>query len=96
MRCKPLYDAPNAVEMVGLLFSGGYKSVPPTGKSTGLDDLVPPPGRRSAAPMQPVELSCTFAAAAEAGSDRPFHDLGLVFTLREFCDQDEEAVERPR
>ena len=81
--------------MVGLLFSACYKSVPPTGKSTGLDDLTPPAGC-STAPAQSTELSCTFAAAAEAGSDTPFHDLGLILTVREFDDQDEEAVESGR
>lgn len=81
-RCVPLFDAPDADEVVRLLNT--HISVPPTGKSTGLDDTGGAPRRSSSGaggsdePVPLEERRCTFAATPTAGS--PFLDLGLVFT----------------
>jgi hypothetical protein len=86
MRCTPLYEAKDASEVLTLLLTQGYVSIPPTGKSTGLDDLA-----SSGVELQcagSVELQCTFEAAADAARV-PFHDLGLKFTLLPQDEEDE-------
>ena len=86
MRCMPLYEAKDASEVLALLLSQGFVSIPPTGKSTGLDDLA-----SSGVELQcagSVELQCTFEAAADAARV-PFHDFGLKFTLLPQDEEDE-------
>lgn len=82
-RCVPLYNAADADAIVELLKT--FVSVPPTGKSTGLDDIGSAAGSSGGVddsePCQPPELRCSFAATPNAGE--PFLDLGLVFVRRE-------------
>ena len=90
MRDTALYNA-DADEVVRLLLSGAHISTPPTGKSTGLDDLASVPSILSTA-EPPKEMQCTFAAAAEPGSEVPFHDLGIMFQVHEQGEEDSEST----
>lgn len=78
MRCGPLYSAANAGAVVELLDE--HVSVPPTGKSTGLDDAL-----RSVAP--PIREEMQFSVAAQPDASFPHHDLGLLFVPVEFEDE---------
>ena len=78
LRCGPLYTAADAEAIVELLDE--HVSVPPTGKSTGLDDAV-----RAVAPPAHEELLFSVAAVRDASS--PHHDLGLLFVPVEYEDE---------
>lgn len=76
-RCMALYEATTEVELLAALAS--HPSIPPTGKSTGIDDL---PAEQAAEETieadadddgyEAATLSCTFQATA---------DLGIVFAI---------------
>lgn len=80
------YEAKDASEVLSLLLTQGFVSIPPTGKSTGLDELA-----SSGVELQcagSVELQCTFNAAVNA-TQVPFHDFGLKLTLLPQDEEDE-------
>ena len=67
IRCTALYDADTEVALLAALVLN--KSVPPTGKSTGLDDVpppVPPTGDRDRTPAQDI-LHATFQMCTDLG-----------------------------